>query len=166
MKINPKYSNELSSDKHFMYGQKALVVNREGKVLLLKRSSDSTKSATWNFPGGRLDFGESLIGGLKRELAEEVGIVNLEIGSLLAINTLIRDIDKNTQLVRTFWLVFSDDEVVLNDEHSEYIWESPENCRKYNMTDKYFFHAIENYMKLCDAKTERLQFVLGDGLLR
>ena len=48
---------------------KALVVDKEGSVLLAKNVKGQ-----WEIPGGGLDFGEDALDCLKRELKEELGL--------------------------------------------------------------------------------------------
>jgi 8-oxo-dGTP diphosphatase len=54
---------------------------KDGKVLLGKRNDDPEKASsllhgegTWTMPGGKLDFGETLAAGARRELFEETGL--------------------------------------------------------------------------------------------
>jgi NADH pyrophosphatase NudC (nudix superfamily) len=49
------------------------VIIREGKVLLIRRAHEPYKDY-WDFPGGFLECGEYPEEGLKREIAEELGI--------------------------------------------------------------------------------------------
>ncbi len=53
-------------------GAAALVVDGEGRVLLIRQSYGSRR---WMLPGGSLKRGETLIDGALREVAEEAGIV-------------------------------------------------------------------------------------------
>jgi mutator protein MutT len=48
-------------------------VIREGKVLVLRRSTGSI-AGSWEFPGGKVDPGESPEQALRRELWEELGV--------------------------------------------------------------------------------------------
>ena len=49
------------------------IVLRGAEVLLVKRKNDPD-AGTWGFPGGRLEYGESLQDGACRELVEETGV--------------------------------------------------------------------------------------------
>jgi len=51
----------------------AIIVIKEDKVLLGKRKN-SHGSGTWQFPGGHLEFNESIKDCARRELFEETGI--------------------------------------------------------------------------------------------
>jgi 8-oxo-dGTP diphosphatase len=61
-----------------------LVKDKEGRILLQKRADPLIPDADgkWEFPGGRINFGESPEAALKRECEEEVG-VKVDIGRLL-----------------------------------------------------------------------------------
>ena len=51
-----------------------IVVNNDRQVLVSLRHPDSHQGGLWEFPGGKLKLGESVLQGLKREFAEELGI--------------------------------------------------------------------------------------------
>lgn len=62
------------AEQLFQIGIKALVQNKDGKVLLLGMSKWKGEPAYWDLPGGRMDPGETFIATLKRELHEELGL--------------------------------------------------------------------------------------------
>lgn len=45
-----------------------------GRVLIAQRPRGRHMAGRWEFPGGKLGFGEDRLAGLKRELAEELGV--------------------------------------------------------------------------------------------
>jgi 8-oxo-dGTP diphosphatase len=59
----------------------AVIVLKDNKILLGRRIG-AHSSGTWNFPGGKLDYGEEVFDCAKREALEEAGIKisNLRIG--------------------------------------------------------------------------------------
>ena len=56
------------------------VLERDGKILICRRRADQPHPLKWEFPGGKLETGESPDAALIRELREELGIES-EAGS-------------------------------------------------------------------------------------
>ena len=56
------------------------VLERDGKILICRRRADQPHPLKWEFPGGKLEAGESPEAALIRELREELGIES-EAGS-------------------------------------------------------------------------------------
>ncbi len=52
----------------------ARLSDAEGRVLIAQRPRGRHMAGRWEFPGGKLDLGEDPYDGLKRELAEELGV--------------------------------------------------------------------------------------------
>jgi len=57
----------------------AALIVREGEVLIGQRRADQPMASLWEFPGGKIEPGESAQEALARELAEELGI-RAEVG--------------------------------------------------------------------------------------
>ena len=61
----------------------AALILRGDEVLVCQRRPDQPMSLKWEFPGGKIEPGESPEEALRRELDEELGI-NANIGALIA----------------------------------------------------------------------------------
>jgi 8-oxo-dGTP diphosphatase len=70
-------------------GVAAVIWNGRGDVLLIRRAKEPRKGQ-WSLPGGRLEFGETLIEGVRREVREETGL-EVEILGLIDVAETIRD---------------------------------------------------------------------------
>ncbi|TKB53717.1 8-oxo-dGTP diphosphatase MutT [Ferrimonas aestuarii] len=78
-----------------------LVANSEGKYLISLRQGEQHLAGKWEFPGGKVEAGESELEALKRELDEEVG---LEVKTAELIETKAFDFP-DLQLQLSFYRV-------------------------------------------------------------
>jgi 8-oxo-dGTP diphosphatase len=82
-----------------LVGVGAIVVNN-GRVLLVCRGREPLKGH-WTLPGGVLELGESLVDGVKREIAEETG---LEVEPIELVELLDR-IHREGEKVRYHYVI-------------------------------------------------------------
>jgi 8-oxo-dGTP diphosphatase len=59
-----------------------VILDEHHNVLITRRSTDAHQGGLWEFPGGKVEEGESLQQALQRELLEELGI---DIGRTTAL---------------------------------------------------------------------------------
>lgn len=57
----------------------------DGRILIARRANDAHQGGLWEFPGGKVDAGETLIEALQRELQEELAIDVLASEPLIEI---------------------------------------------------------------------------------
>lgn len=62
----------------------AAVIETAGKILITRRPDGTRHAGLWEFPGGKLDDGESPQQCLQRELREELDL-HVEVGELLDV---------------------------------------------------------------------------------
>src|SRR5512138_3819661 len=66
-------------------GVGAAIVDAQGRLFFARRGPRAkNERGLWEFPGGSVEFGETLADALKREMAEEYGI-EIEVGDLLDV---------------------------------------------------------------------------------
>lgn len=110
--------------------QKTILLNPDGKILLLRRSdTDNRRPLQWDFPGGVLDDGETLEQGTLREITEETGVVAKHPRVVFAKAEVSRWSNEGqehvTNVVRIYYTAKCDTNVVvLSYEHSEFTWVS------------------------------------------
>lgn len=62
----------------------AAVIQNDGHVLIAQRPQGGLLGGLWEFPGGKLKSGEDLVGCLRREIREELG-VEISVGGALGV---------------------------------------------------------------------------------
>ncbi len=106
---------------------------RDGKVLLVRRSRSPGKGF-YSFPGGRVEFGESLHTALHREVDEETGL-RIEILQLAGWREVLPTPEGGGQyLIMSFAARWTAKEPVLNDEQDDFKWLAPEEIGDLKVT--------------------------------
>jgi 8-oxo-dGTP diphosphatase len=65
-----------------------VLIHRDGRFLLTSRPDGKVYAGYWEFPGGKVEVGESIEAALRRELHEELGIT---IGTALPWQVTMHD---------------------------------------------------------------------------
>lgn len=106
---------------------KAVIQKTDGKFLIVREKD------RWQAVGGRLEKGETLEEGLRREVMEETGITKLEVGKIIHVDEWYSKPEGELKhIVALFFLtkVISSN-VKLSDEHQEYAWITVTELNKY-----------------------------------
>ncbi|OGI01240.1 MAG: hypothetical protein A2Y25_01775 [Candidatus Melainabacteria bacterium GWF2_37_15] len=106
------------------------IIEKDGKVLIARRKSGKCIGAKWEFPGGKLEVGETLEECLKRELKEELD-VEVKVGEFVASSKFICK-NREIELV-AFRVAYISGDIVLID-HDEVQWVKPSELRNYEFT--------------------------------
>lgn len=88
----------------------AAVLVRDGKVLLCQRAAGSPHAGKWEFPGGKVEPGESLEECMRRELSEELAI---DVRVDRALWTTVHRYPGRRPVELTFFLIHPDFQGVL-----------------------------------------------------
>jgi 8-oxo-dGTP diphosphatase len=69
----------------------AIIYNDAGELLMAKRGRHAkNERGCWEFPGGAVEFGETLADAIVREIQEELGVTITLVQQLFAINHVVR----------------------------------------------------------------------------
>lgn len=77
----------------------AAIIEKDGKYLFTQRPEDGRHlGGSWEFPGGKVDFGEDPRQGLEREIEEELGI-KIKAGEIFECSSRVYDGKKHVVLL-------------------------------------------------------------------
>lgn len=83
---------------------RAIVLDETDRVLLLRY--DEGDGVFWATPGGALDPGEDHLAAARRELAEELGVIDVELGPKVATRSKEHLIEgKTTKQIESYFIV-------------------------------------------------------------
>ena len=107
---------------------------RDGKVLLVRRARSPGKGF-YSFPGGRVEFGETLHTALHREVDEETAL-RIEIVGLSGWREVVPSKPGHGHyVILSFAARWTGGEPVLNDEHDAFKWLAPDALGDLTLTD-------------------------------
>lgn len=101
------------------------VIRRNGTILCAKRSQSGSLAGLWEFPGGKIEPGETPKEALEREIIEELEC-RVSVGEL--ITTTTHEYDFGIVSLTTFYCELLDGTPVLT-EHAEVVWLEPAELR-------------------------------------
>ncbi|HWF39237.1 MAG TPA: (deoxy)nucleoside triphosphate pyrophosphohydrolase [Candidatus Acidoferrales bacterium] len=109
----------------------AAIIEHEGKLLVCQRKRGRNFELMWEFPGGKVESGETPQAALARELQEELG-VHADIGA-----EIYRTRHQYKELPQAFELIFlsatiADPDQVTNLEFESIEWRTPDSLLKLN----------------------------------
>jgi len=135
---------------------RALIFDDDGKILILKRSTESkTNPGKWELPGGKVDQGEDFDKALVREVYEETGLK-------ISLDNVVGASQQNLPLIRAVHIIMAgkieEGELNLSSEHEGYAWEFLENLSDYELADwvEYFILQRKEPIDHDDENTESL----------
>jgi mutator protein MutT len=109
----------------------AAVMEKDGRILVARRKIGSHQENMWEFPGGKIEDGESPEICLERELGEEFGI-KAEIGEFLMES--IHDYGDKHICLLAYEVKHVSGEFRLND-HEEIRWVLPEEMQSLDFAE-------------------------------
>ncbi|MCF7846687.1 MAG: 8-oxo-dGTP diphosphatase MutT [Candidatus Gracilibacteria bacterium] len=97
----------------------AAIVFHQGKLLITRRNPDGPIGGLWEFPGGKVEKGETPEACLVRELREELGI-RAEVGEFFT-ESIFAYPEKTVRLLAFLVKDFTG-KISLTDEHDDFRW--------------------------------------------
>jgi len=109
-----------------------IILNEEGKVLILKRSKSEYASGQWCLPGGKVDYGNTVEETVVKELFEETALTCTSMKFQFYQDSLPLAEGKMHCINLYFECVVKGD-IFLNEESTEYTWIEPWELTKFDI---------------------------------
>lgn len=112
-------------DKRFAVVVKGIVLCAERALIIQRSPNDSIGANGWEFPGGKLEFGEMPHQALVREIREETGL-DATIGDIQFVSSFFTSAARQVILLSYACTAISN-AVVLSQEHIAFRWATKAN---------------------------------------
>jgi mutator protein MutT len=114
----------------------AAVIGRDGRLLICERPQHKRHGGLWEFPGGKVERGETEFAAVQRELREELGVEVMAVG-----NVEYCVADPGSRFVIEFLPVAIVGEPVCH-EHTRLKWVSPSKLLSYALAPSDHQYAV------------------------
>lgn len=121
-----------------------VVFNVVGQVLIALRNKRVHQGGLWEFPGGKIEAGESVKQALTRELREELAILILTMEPLITISHHYSDLNVHLDV----WRILSFSGEVIGNEGQEFRWVEPKHLTMFSFPEANY--PIVNAIRLTD----------------
>ena len=113
--------------------------------ILLVRRAQPPMQGRWSLPGGKLEFGERIEDGLRREVREESGL-EVEVGSLIEV---VEALDPPYHYVILDYVCRrTGGELRAGDDASDVVFVRPDECGRYEVTEA-VLRVVAKALKMC-----------------
>ena len=107
------------------------LIDKDGRILIAKRPDGKSMAGLWEFPGGKVELGETPEQALVRELSEELGITTWN--SCLAPLTFSSHAYEDFHLLMPLFVCRKWEGIVIPKEEQELKWVNSNELKNYPM---------------------------------
>ncbi|WP_187260657.1 (deoxy)nucleoside triphosphate pyrophosphohydrolase [Pontibacter beigongshangensis] len=123
------------------------LLEQQGRVLVTQRHQHMDQPLLWEFPGGKVEPGETEEESLKREIKEEL---QLTITPVLRLTPVFSDLNEGVQLELIPFICHYKGGAIQLVEHKAYQWSERDHLRGYDWCPA-DLPVVEEYLRLFQA---------------
>ena len=109
----------------------AAIIKKNNLYLIVQRNKNKHLGLKWEFPGGKVQSGETLTKALIREIKEELNIV-ITVHKKIAVEKYK---DHKINIVLNYFLCAHQKGIMVLSEHENFAWVEQKNLKKYDFAE-------------------------------
>lgn len=111
---------------------RVIVLDEQGRVLIVKRRRTAYGEGAWCLPGGKVDYGQTVAEAVVAELREETGL-DCGTARFLFYQDSLPPTPGTMHCINFYFECTVSGTVRLNKEAGKYVWISPEDLDRYHL---------------------------------
>lgn len=111
---------------------RAIIVDDQNRVLLLRRKASSQGGGQWCLPGGKVDYGQRVEDTVAREIAEETSL-NCITSTFLFYQDSLPLTPGGMHCINFVFQCAVDGNLILNEESTDFAWVSDNQYTNYDI---------------------------------
>lgn len=111
---------------------RAIIRDRDGRVLLLRRPDGDMGGGGWCLPGGKVDIGETVEEAVRREVREETALVCSSSRFLFYQDSPAKPTE-SMDGINFYFVCQAPGDIVLADESVDFAWVAPADLPRYHI---------------------------------
>lgn len=128
----------ISQEQKIVQVATGVIFNKKGQVLVGKRAAHKPLSGYWEFPGGKLEPGESVDDAFFREIMEEANIKRTDLFLLGLPGKVLSEVGNTTYVLNIAKALFLGDRVSDHPDHEVLRFMNKENIGGLNLIPSNF----------------------------
>lgn len=128
---------------------RAIITDQHKNILLLQRSKTDCCPGMWNLPGGKVDFNETVLQALTKEMKEETALDLREASFFQYLDNLPGD-GSPLHFITLVFIVRATGNVKINHESADYAWVGKADLNKYKTAFRNEEAMLEFWRKYCN----------------
>jgi len=121
------------NQSHPIPAVRALIENRAGHVVVLKRTNTTFGNNLWCLPGGKVEVGQTVEEALAVELLEELSVRLISARFFFYQDSLPMEPD-GLHFINFYFQCDVEGDPVINEESSDFAWIGPDDVGNYEIT--------------------------------
>ncbi|HEY3298007.1 MAG TPA: NUDIX hydrolase [Armatimonadota bacterium] len=125
--------NDIPCQKHPIPAVAAIIVE-DDKILLIRRGKEPSKGC-WTVPGGSVEWGETLVAAVKREILEETGLEIDVVGEAGVFDLILEGTTGSWHyVIIDYFAVRTGGELCASSDAADVCWVSLDEIDDYQLT--------------------------------
>ena len=122
----------MNKNKRPFIAVRTIILNPDGKALILRRSNTKLGNGKWCLPGGNIEYGQKVEEAVETEVKQETSLVIKSLRFLFYLENMQSE-ESDLHYVNLVFICDVNGKLKINHESSDYAWIGPDEIGNYEI---------------------------------